>query len=301
MLPLRDADRVKVLSAVDRTGPRYRLRRIASISASLGILVAVPQLHLVRMDVWGGEHWLLGERVSFITALKGFMVAMGCLYGITFLSNMIFGRFFCGWGCPVGHVSRLGEEVSVRGKTRGKRVMQHVLGALFVASFLAAIMSWWVDPRVLIDGSSAARWTSIGVFLALSAGGFCHAFFWQFTFCRTTCPVGIYYRFVTSRAPVGIAFDKASGNCVNCRSCEKVCPVDLDPKTFGDATAFDVDAENRVSRNNDAECLRCGDCVEACRMIFAKKKGILPPLRLGRIFRRERKASPPQQPTAIDV
>ena len=301
MLPLRDADRVKVLSAVDRTGPRYRLRRVLSITASVGVLVLVPALHVVRMDVWGGEHWLLGERVSFITALKGFVVAMGVLYGGTFVSNMLFGRFFCGWGCPVGHVSRLGEEVAVRGKTRRQRVVQHALGALFVASFLAACMSWWVDPRVLVDGSPTARLVTLGILLALAGGGFCHAFFWQFTFCRSVCPIGIYYLYVTSRAPVGIAFDKASGACVNCHSCEKVCPVDLDPRTFGDESAFHVDDENRVGRNNDAECLRCGDCVEACRMIFAKKKGILPPLRLGRILRSSKKAASKAERAGMDV
>jgi NAD-dependent dihydropyrimidine dehydrogenase PreA subunit len=35
----------------------------------------------------------------------------------------------------------------------------------------------------------------------------------------------------------------------------------------------------------DAECIRCGDCVEACRMIFKGRPGEVPPLRFGRVDR----------------
>lgn len=301
MLPLRDADRVKVLSAVARTGAFYRTRRVAAITASLAILVVIPLTELVRLDLWGGQHRLLGEAVDAVTGVKGFVVAMGVLYSFTFITNMLVGRFFCGWGCPVGYVSRVGEEVRVRGgKTRFGKIRQHVLGAGFVGTFVAAIMLWWVDPRVLLDGSAQARWTTLGIFVGLSAGGFLHAFYWQFAFCRNVCPVGVYYRFVTSRAPVGIVFDKLRNVCIECGSCERVCPVDLDPKTFGEEDAFAVDSEGAVARDNDAECLRCGDCVEACSMVFSKKPGLPAPLRFG-MTRKGSGAVVPPAPAAPDA
>lgn len=281
MLPLRTSDRVRVLSAVARSGTAFPLTRIAVITASLAILLAVPLLGIVRIDLWRAHHILLGERVGLIAALKGFVVALAVLYGVTFITNMIVGRFFCGFGCPVGYVSRLGEDVAV---TKGRRrVLAHLAGAGFVATFVAAIMLWWVDPRVVIEGSLLARGATLGVFIVLWAGGFLHAFWWRFGFCRGACPIGLYYRLVTSRPPIGILFANEPDKCIECGACEKVCPVALDPKSLGLELPLGTVGSDAPLRYGDAECLRCGDCVEACRMIFAKQRAAVPPLRFGRI------------------
>jgi ferredoxin-type protein NapH len=278
MLPLKADDRVRVLSAVARKGASYQIMRIAVITASLAILVLTPILGIVRIDLWRHEHVLLGERVGIVSALQGFVVVLAVLYGVTFLTNMVVGRFFCGWGCPVGYVSRLGEEVAIS-KGRRRRVFAHLAGAGFVMTFVAAIMSWWVDPRVLIEGTPFAKGVTLGVFGVLWAGGFLHAFWWRFGFCVSVCPIGLYYRYVTSKAPVGILFSNVPTACIECGACEKVCPVDLDPKNLGATVAEGEGGE----RYGDAECLRCGDCVEACRLVFAKDHSATPPLRFGRV------------------
>lgn len=283
MLPLKDQDRVRILSAVHRRGGMFRPRRIAAITVSLLILLAVPLLGLIRVDLWRGDHILLGESVDAITALKGFVIAMAILYGFTFLTNMVVGRFFCGWGCPVGYVSRLGEDVHLRSKNPMKHAFAHLLGAGFVATFVGAVMLWWVDPRVVVEGSATAKAVTGGIFLALCAGGWLHAFKWRFGFCVSACPIGLYYRYVTSSAPVGIVFLENPDPCIQCGACEKVCPVDIDPKNLGDILDKDHDPESpdAPERYGDAECIRCGDCVEACRMVFANREGEQPPLRFG--------------------
>ncbi len=284
MLPLKDVDRVRVLSAVAKRGAVFQVVRIAVITASLAILLAIPLCELVRIDLWRGHHILLGRQVDIIAGLKGFCVAMAVLYGLTFLTNMVVGRFFCGWGCPVGYVSRLGEDVDLK-KGKRRRVLKHLAGAGFVATFVAAVMLWWVDPRVMVDGSMTARLVTAGVFVALWAGGFLHAFVWRFGFCRSVCPIGIYYQYVTSKAPIGIVFEEVPNPCIHCGACEKVCPVDLDPKALGheipDSVIETVDSE--PVRYGDAECLRCGDCIEACKMVFAKDETAIPPLRFGKL------------------
>lgn len=272
MLSLNERDRVRVLSAVSKRGASYAIQRVVVITLSLIILALVPLTGLVRMDMWRGNHLLLQERVDLFTALKGFVIAMAILYGFTFLTNMIVGRFFCGFGCPVGYVSRLGEAADV-GKSKRDKLVAHFFGAGFVGTFIGAIMLWWVDPRVMVEGSWTARLAVVGVFLVLSFGGFAHAFIWRFGFCGTVCPIGLYYRYVTSNAPVSIVFREDPSPCIECGSCEKICPVDLDPKALGKAT--------EAGSYGDAECLRCGDCIEACRMVFKPRKGETPPLRFG--------------------
>lgn len=275
---MKDPERARVLAGIWKRGPMYARRRVVVITLSLAVLVAVPLTGLARIDLWRGGHELLGRPAAFVDALKGVVVAIASLWGTTFVVNTVVGRFFCGWGCPVGHVSRLGEDVS-REKSRARRALRHALGAGFVGTFVAAVMLWWVDPRVLIEGSWTERAVVLGVFAALSFGGFLHAFLWRFLFCLRVCPIGLYYRYVTSKAPVGIQFVEVPDPCIQCGACEKVCPVDLDPKRLAEATTAPDGAGDRYG---DAECLRCGDCVEACGMIFANRKGKTPPLRFGR-------------------
>jgi polyferredoxin len=282
MLQLRDPERERILAGIWKKGSRYRTRRIVVITLSLAILLIVPLAGVARVDLWAGHHLLLGESVGLTTALKGVVVAIGALWGTTFLVNMAVGRFFCGWGCPVGYVSRLGEDVT-REKSRARRLLQHASGAGFVGTFVASVMLWWVDPAVVAEGSWTARAAVAGAFLVLSLGGFLHAFLWRFLFCMRVCPIGVYYRYVTSRAPIGIQFLEVPDPCIDCAACEKACPVDLDPKRLGEllppAPGSLADA---APRYGDAECLRCGDCVDACRMVFLVRPGKKPPLRFGR-------------------
>lgn len=286
MLPVKDEHRLRILTAVDTRGALYRVRRVVVITASLAILAAVPLSELVRLDLWGGEHRLLFEPVDVITGLKGLVVAVAVLWGVTFATNVVVGRFFCGWGCPVGYVSRLGEDVDLsrrgRHKGRARWWLEHALGAGFVGTFLAAMMLWWVDPAVLVHGSPTARAVTVGVFLVLCFGGYLHAFVWRFGFCRSACPIGLYYRFVTSSTPIGIVFREEPSPCISCGACEAICPVDLDPKNLGQTLEVtDASGEVADERYGDAECIRCGDCVEACRMIYHSREGETAPLRFG--------------------
>jgi len=322
MFEIKDKDRVRILTAVATRGAGYQAARVIVITISQLLLLAVPLLGIVRLDLWGGHHLLLGESVGFLAGLRGFIVAIGILWGVTFASNIVVGRFFCGWGCPVGYVSRLGEDVELRKRSLPRRMLSHALGAAFVAVFVGAVMLWWVDWRVMLEGSLRARLITGGIFAALWTGGFLHAFVWRFGFCKSACPIGLYYRLVTSSAPIGIVFSNDPSPCIECHACEKICPVDIDPKQLGQpkrrggveaqgvesavgggsaeaatvraAQAVDIVklAEGGLPGDGgdaevygNAECIRCGDCIEACRMIFKSRIGETPPLRFGRVQR----------------
>lgn len=297
MLPLKKSDRVRMLSAVAYRGPKFLWTRNVVITASLLLILIVPLIGLCRVDLWRGNHFLLFEPVDSLTkALKGFVVAMGLLWGLTFITNMVVGRFFCGWGCPVGFVSRLGEDVTTK-KSRTQRLLHQAKGAGFVAVFVSAVMLWWVDPRVLIDGSFQAKAVVLGIFAVLWGGGYLHAFVWRFGFCVSVCPIGLYYRYVTSHAPVGIVFSEVPSPCIQCHSCEKICPVAIDPKRLGvEMPKQFTNASDEPERYGDAECIRCGDCIEACRVVFLNRVGETPPLRFG--MADESRQDPPTEKSA---
>ncbi|MEM7354688.1 MAG: 4Fe-4S binding protein, partial [Acidobacteriota bacterium] len=152
----RGNTRLKILRALRRSTHRYDARRTLGMTASLGILFLVPLSGLARVDLWRGDHALLFESVPFKHGLAGVIVGIAAMYVATFLVNLVGGRLFCGWGCPVGQVSRFGEAVDTPGQKRGERLAARARGALFSAALVLSVMAWWVDLRVLLLGSPEA-------------------------------------------------------------------------------------------------------------------------------------------------
>ncbi len=65
-------------------------------------------------------------------------------------------------------------------------------------------------------------------------------------FCRILCPLGAIYGLTAKYSVVTMSVDKDV--CINCRKCDKVCPVGLDV----------------VKEIGNAECIVCGDCIDVC-------------------------------------
>lgn len=277
-------NRLKVLKMLALRPHRYRLLRFVSMSFSLAVLAGVPLTGLARVDLWGGEHYLLFEKAQLKPALAGVIIGIGAMYVVTFLSNVVAGRLFCGWGCPVGQVSRFGELVDTPGMKRGAKVKAHVIGALFSALFVVSVLAWWVDLRMLIEGSPRALAVGWGLVAFGVAGAYAHARWWRWEFCKSACPIGWYYSFVAPASYFGIHFRNQEKSCIECDACDNVCPVDLKPRELAEAVT-----DRRGISIADApgfnHCLECGDCVDACeRMIELRTPENFPhlvPLRMG--------------------
>jgi len=125
--------RLKILKASRKTRHRYDWLRALSQTVSLTILVAVPFSGLARVDLWNDRHELLFRAAPIKHGIAGVIVGFSALYVVTFLSNVVAGRIFCGWGCPVGQISRLGEKLDTPRLTGWKRMQSNAAGAAFSA------------------------------------------------------------------------------------------------------------------------------------------------------------------------
>ena len=119
--------RLKVLKAFRRKGPaaaahRYNRWRTLGMTFSLAVLLLVPLSGMARVDVWGGDHRFWFRPAPFNVALAAVLAIFAAIYVVTFLSNVVAGRMFCGWGCPVGQLSRFGEAVDTPGLSRRDRL-----------------------------------------------------------------------------------------------------------------------------------------------------------------------------------
>ena len=65
-------------------------------------------------------------------------------------------------------------------------------------------------------------------------------------FCKYLCPLGAFYALFNRFSLYRLTLDK--DRCIDCRLCEKICKMGI-----------------QVTQNiNSPECIRCGDCMEAC-------------------------------------
>ncbi len=272
--------RLKILRALRRGAHRYDWRRTLGMILSLGILALVPLSGLARVDLWGGRHGLLFEPVDFRHGLAGVIVGIAAIYVVTFLVNLAGGRLFCGWGCPVGQVSRFGETAWGPKASRTYKLRARLEGAGFSALLVLSVMIWWVDPRVFVLGSGRAlllAWSTLILGVVLS---WAHGRWWRWEFCKSTCPIGLYYSFVSPARWFGVHFRNELDTCIDCNACDNVCPVDLRPRDLmapaGPRPGLSV--ADAPGRNH---CLECGDCVRACEFMIEKAGEEPVPLLLG--------------------
>jgi polyferredoxin len=268
--------RLKILKAIRRQGHRYDLLRVVSQVTSLGILLAVPLSGIARVDLWRGDHRLWFAAVPLRHGIGGVILAISLLYVVTFLSNVAAGRIFCGWGCPVGQVSRFGERLDTARLTGRDRLAAHLKGAAFSLLLVVSFLVWWVDLRVLWLGSGSALASAWGILITSTFLAYAHGRWWQWGFCKSACPIGLYYSFVSPASWYGVYFRNAESSCIECNACDNACPVDLAPRDLmvPIAARSGVSVADAPGRNH---CLECGDCVRACEfMIEAGGDGPVP-------------------------
>lgn len=265
------ARRTNILRKMHQKPHRYRWMRGITQAVTLAALWAVPLLGIVRVDLWGGQHLFRGRTVSFGGAVVGAGLAIVVFYLLTYVVNMFFSRMFCGWGCPVGQLHRLGDA----SERKGPRARAWTPLILYSALLAAAFIPWWVDLAVFRDGSPLAVAATVGGWLGLTMVCVLQGRFWRWKFCKSWCPIGLYYSIIRVDKSQSVIFDNSQETCIDCGVCDNVCPVNLAPRDLKQQLphrgGFSIAG---LSGHN--HCLTCGDCVESCEMVLAKKPGPIP-------------------------
>ncbi len=163
------------------------------------------------------------------------------------------GRMWCGNFCPRGSFNDIIlSKVSRKGKVPG-----FLKSKWFRLLFLAIVMAAFTVQAILAWGSVISislvfvRMIIITSIITIILG----IIYNQRTWC-TICPMGTMAHYVSklqllkSKAD-NVNFDK--NKCIDCRICSKSCPVGVD--VLGYKNSGQVE---------DADCLKCGICVDKC-------------------------------------
>jgi ferredoxin len=213
------------------------------------------------------------------------VLATSLLSILVIIATLIFGRYFCGFICPLGttidifHSFTKKRQKSKFTLRNGKYVTLIFLiaGAVLGVSFLH-----FLDPLVILERSftlifypafmyvsglfnigSAPIYTESAFALLVIALILGLNFFSQRFWCRNICPLGGLLALLSKFAVFKFAFAKG---CTKCGICEKICPTD----------AISFESEKVAA----GECIACLQCIYECPQNALKYKISIVPSRL---------------------
>ena len=272
---------VKVIGSVARTN-QYKWKRRAIQATILILLVIIPVSGLFRIDPENGALVVLGWQIWFsdFFLISGLWIMIAsALVGL----YSIAGTVFCGWACPQNTLAEwanymthklLGKraEVSLTGEApkvaaaKNKVLNWTLLGVSFLvaAMFFALLpLLYFYPPDVVLSfmifradarlaGSLYWIYSVWVLMILLDIAVLRH--FW----CRFACVYKVWQHSFKTRETLHVVYDTGRANeCEKCNYCVTTCFIDLDPRK---TEIYD-------------SCINCGDCIDACNNLQAKKGG----------------------------
>ncbi|MBK6489622.1 MAG: cytochrome c oxidase accessory protein CcoG [Gemmatimonadetes bacterium] len=290
----------RVLPTMNEDGSRRWIRPKPSDGAWLtrrrvvAYLLMVAYLAIPHVYINGKPSiWLNAVRREFTffgftflaTDTLLFMLLLGMLVLLVFTFTALFGRVWCGWGCPqtvwmeflfrpierwvergrMGsiQIDRSGSHVNPRriAKYAIYAVLSLILAHTFLAYFVGVEqLKVWVTRSPVEHPSSFAIMavTSLLVFLDF-------AYFREQT-CTIACPYGRWQSVLLDESSLVVAYDygrgeprmrgtksraASAGDCIDCGACVATCPTGID-----------------IRDGLQMECIHCTQCSDACDAIM---------------------------------
>ncbi len=290
--PLQSPDSVagRTVSLPLAFQPNPAIRTSKNGPRRAAVLIAVHVfiiIHVVHYLIQGKTLSPVEPSESMYTLELGQLNAGFILFGLALVATVIFGRFFCGWGCHVVAYQDLCGWIMKKLGVQPQPVRSRLL--LFVPLGLALYMFVWPSlKRVLFSWDAFSDWVATSpIWLGFVFGspppdfpglsnhimttGFWMTFpgpvFAVLTilvcgflavyvlgakgFCTYACPYGGFFAPLDKLSPARI---RVTDDCEQCGHCTAVCTSNV-------SVSEEV---NRYGMVMDPGCMKCMDCVSVC-------------------------------------
>lgn len=185
--------------------------------------------------------------IFLIVIFKGSMILWLGLFVISLVSALVFGRFYCGYICPMNTLMNGTEKLTKKLKWQTKKVPRFLQSkALPWLVIIAMVLVMIVSKKVLHK--------EIPILLILIVLSVLVTLrFEQWVFHNHICPYGALLSLTGRFAIYSTRVEQ--DKCIGCKKCEAVCP----------SNAIAVVKEKRVAVVNTALCHQCQRiCSQAC-------------------------------------
>lgn len=223
---------------------------LAGLTIFRGNLAAAELLGLPLADPLAFLQALLGGRVFVASYLVSVLLVVGCYF-------LLGGRSFCGWVCPVGLVTELGDKLRTR-LGAGTYTLPLQVNRWSLVLVLVVVTATGVPLFELFSPigiiSRAIVFGSLLPLLLVAAILLIEQLVARRVWCRSFCPLGGFYSLLGAVSPLRVGF--VADRCTDCNACRDVCPVEevLTP-------CLDV----HQSQITAGDCTRCMACIDACQ------------------------------------
>ena len=249
----------------------HKLRKRIHLLCFL-VFLALPFLNVVRFDIPKERFYFAGYEL-WINEFAIIFFAMMFLMFLVVAASVFYGRLFCGYACPqmifsetsVALEKWLRKQVTKKFPRWKPPSRERVARGVFYATLAAAsvllafiFICYFVEPRDLwrrlasLDIHTAAGISGAAVTLVA---------FLDFTlvrqrFCTTVCPYGYLQGLLGDLNTLLVHYRDEMHECIDCRKCVRVCPMDIDIRQ----SPFQI------------ECIHCAECIDACEEIMTRLK-----------------------------
>ncbi len=230
-------------------------------------LIMVYVLMIVHILHWkvAGKTMAPVELSEIMKALEMRVLSAGVIFmGIMLIGSLIFGRFFCSWGCHMLALQDLSHWILKKLRIRPKPIRSRVL--LLVPLGAACYMFLWPQLNRMWLGYSlpnaSSRLTTtdfwrdlpgplVITLTALTCGFVVIYFFGGRGFCTYGCPYGVLFGVLDRLAPGKI---RVGPGCEQCGKCTAICTSNI--RVHEEVKAYGMVIDPR--------CMKDMDCVSVC-------------------------------------
>jgi len=290
----------QILSTMNRDGSRRRIRpklskgryyrrRLITAWALILTFTLIPILKLngkplMLFDIGRREFTLFGA--TFLpTDTFLLMLLLFSIFVAIFLVTAVWGRVWCGWGCPQtvymefvyrplevliegGRANQI--KTDAGGGLSGRRLLKNIVffavSAFLANTFLAYFVGW---SRLLgwMTSPPTQHPAAFGVMLGTTLLMFADFGWFREQTCILACPYGRFQSVLLDRQSLIVGYDESrgeprkpwrrsevrtAGDCVDCGLCVATCPTGIDIR----AGALQM------------ECVACTQCIDACDSVM---------------------------------
>ena len=186
------------------------------------------------------------------------------VFCLMFVFGIFFGRLWCGFLCPTGGMSECFAEFSQKDPRQGWRnYLKYGIWLVWIAGVVICHIlgngDYTIQPFFMTDhGISVSQTGSFIIYYGIvilfllpaiihGKRANCHYICWMAPFMIFGYKIGR-----TLHLPQ-LRIKGKSEECVGCKRCNKACPMSLD-----------VCAMAKTGEIKNAECILCGECIDAC-------------------------------------